>query len=105
MLLNPEYPAAYASILGQSYFFTEQYEQAVPILRDAIERNNNLLTAHIFLTAALSKLNKMDEADWAADQLKAMSADFSASQVDEVLAIQKPSSIEDIKKQRQRAGL
>lgn len=105
ILLNPQYPAAYASILGQSYFFTGQYERAIPVLREAIDRNNNLLTAHVFLIAALSKLDQIDEAKWAAEQLKSTAADFSASQVGEMLAFQNDSSIEEVKKHLQRAGL
>lgn len=105
MLLNPEYPAAYASILGQSHFFTGQYRQAVTVLREAIDRNNNLLTAHVFLIAALSKQRQMDEAIWAAEQLKGLSADFSADQVAEMLAVDDADTVEEIKLQLRRAGL
>lgn len=48
MLLNPKYPAAYASVHGQIHFILGEYEQAVPMLREAIERNVNPLTPHVF---------------------------------------------------------
>ena len=105
MLLNPNYPAAYASVLGQAYFFREQYDLAIPVLRKAIERNNNLLTSHVFLIAALSKLEKTDEAVWAANHLRVVSPDFTTTNVDELLPVQHEKIIVDIKKHLQSAGL
>jgi len=104
-LLNPQYPAAYSSIMGQAYFFNGQYAQAVPVLREAIVRNNNLLTAHVFLIAALSELEQTAEVEWATAELMTIKADFSVNQLDEMLAIGKASGIDAIKKHLQRAGL
>jgi len=105
MLLNPQYPAAYASILGQSYLFMEQYDKAVPVLRDAIERNLNLINPHIYLIVALSKLDQLDEAIWAAGQLKTLKPDFSINNFSELLPIQDANALDDIKQHLQRAGL
>jgi len=104
MLINPLYPAAYASILGQAYFFNGNYELAVTSLQDAIDRNINLLSAHVFLIASLSNLNQMEEAEWAAEKLKSIDADFSIQQVDQMLAIGEAKGLENLKKQLQRVG-
>jgi len=104
MLINPIYPAAYASILGQAYFFNENYELAVTNLQDAIDRNINLLSAHVFLIASLSKLNQMEEAEWAAEKLKLIDTDFSIDQIDKMLAIGEAQGLDDLKKQLQRVG-
>ena len=104
-LLNPQYPAAYSSIMGQAYYFNKQYEQAIPVLREAINRNNNLLTAHVFLIATLTNLQQVTEAEWAVEELLTMEAGFSVNQLDEMLAIGNASGIEEIKKHLQRAGL
>lgn len=106
MLLNPDYPSAYASVLGQAYFYMGQYEKSVQFLHEAIERNINLLTPHVFLIVALSKLDKLDEAQWAAEQLKTISPDFSsANSVADLLAIQDANAMEDIKNNLRRVGL
>jgi len=105
MVLHPRYPSAYSSILGQAYFFAEQYDFAVPFLEDAIERNYNLLTAHVFLIATLSKLGEHEEAKWSAEKLKAISTNFSIHKIDQMLAIGNVQGVEDIKMHLQRAGL
>lgn len=105
MLLNPEFPTPYASVLGQAWYFMEQYDQAVPVLREAIDRNINLLTAHVFLIASLSKLDQLEEASWAVEQLKTVAADISANNIVGMLPVQDADFIADMKKQLQRAGL
>lgn len=105
MLLNPRYPAAYASVLGQIYFFIGRYEQAVPALEEALKRNISLRTPHIFLIVALSKLDQPDEASWFAEQLKTIAPDFSPNNVDEMFPLQDPEIMQDMKKHLQHAGL
>jgi len=105
MQLNPEYPAAYASILGQAYFFNDQAGQAIPFLREAIDRNTNLLTAHVFLIATLSLLNRLEEAAWAAEQLKNVRADFTLEQLDGMLPTGDQDTIARIEGLLRQAGL
>lgn len=105
MLLNPEYPAAYASVLGQAYYFQGQYAEAVPVLRDALERNLNLLIPHVFLVAALSKQGRLEEARWAATQLKTVAADFTADNFSEILPFQDDATLEDMRRHLKQAGL
>lgn len=105
MRLNPHYPARYASALGHAYYFLGQHEDAVTTLRDAIERNANLLSSHVFYTAALSHLGRKDEAAWAASQIRALSPNFAAENVSGMFPIKDPAKqralIDDLK----RAGL
>lgn len=105
MLLNPAYPAAYASILGQAYFIMGQYELSVSMLRVAVERNINLLTPHVFLITALNKLGRSDEAIWAAEELKIIAPDFTLSSLDRLLAIHDMVVLEDMKNQLRDLGL
>ena len=105
MLLNPKYPAAYASILGQVYYVMGEYEQAVPVLREATERNINLLTSHVFLIAALSKLERPGEAAWAATQLKTIASDFNVNTIGGMLPVQNAAIITDMQKHLRQAGL
>ena len=105
MLLNPQYPAPYASVLGQAHFFMRQYDQAVPALRDAIHRNENLITAHLFLIVALSKLDQAEEARWAADTLKAISPTITSRNFGTLLPVKDPKVLSDMRLQLEGVGL
>lgn len=105
MRLNPHYPAQYASTLGQAYYFTNQYEDAVTSLRDAIERNANLLPSHIYLVAALSALGKNGDAAWTATQLRALAPDFKAEDVRGMFPIENEARLAAMVDRLRRAGL
>jgi len=105
MLLNPEYPAAYLSVLGQSYFFSQQYAESIIALQDAIERNNQLLTPHVFLIVALGKQGQPDDASWAAEQLKSLDNDFNFEKIARLLPVDNQAMIDDMKNYLHRAGL
>jgi len=105
MLLNPEYPAAYASLLGQSHYLMGQYELALPMLREAIERNARLLTPQVFLVAALQKLGRADDARWAATQLRAVAPEFSPEDIGDLLPVGDSAVVADMQELLHRAGL
>ena len=105
MLLNPEYPAAYASVLGQAHFYLRQYEQALSPLRDAINRNPNLVAPQVFLIVALGKSNQMEEARWAAEKLKLQAPDFHVGNVGKLLAIDDTRTVSELQKDLRQAGL
>ncbi|MFW2438907.1 MAG: tetratricopeptide repeat protein, partial [Arenicellales bacterium] len=96
MLINPDFPAAYASILGQSHYFIGEYKQAEVALREAIERNSYLTTAHLFLIASLSKQGLTDEAEWAAEQLKNFTNDFSDEKISGMLPVDDVDDVDDV---------
>lgn len=105
MRLNPQYPAPYASALGQAYYFLGRHNDAVPVLRMAIERNNNLLTSHVFYIASLSRLGKTDDASWAAVQFKTLAPEFKLDEVGEMFPIKDQQSLDKIKQDLRQAGL
>jgi len=78
MQLKPNYPAQYLSVLGQAYYSLQEYEDALPVFRSAIDKNFSLLTAHMMLAVTLSQLGKNDEATWQAEQIYTIAPDFRA---------------------------
>ncbi len=72
MRLNPRYPAQYAEILGQAYYFLDRYQDAVATLDDATARNANLLSSYIFLAAALVGEGNLDDARWTVEQIRTL---------------------------------
>ncbi|MBT8120557.1 MAG: winged helix-turn-helix domain-containing protein [Gammaproteobacteria bacterium] len=105
MRLNPDYPARYISVLGQAYYYQDDFENAAAVFRDAVDKNFSLLTAHIMLTAALSQLGQQDEASWSAGQLRTISPEFSMSDVARVFPIEDKDDLQAIHEQLRQAGL
>lgn len=105
MQLNPNYPAQYLSVLGQAHYSLKEYEDAVPIFRNAIDKNFSLLNAHIMLTATLSQLDLRDEAIWAADQLHAISPEFNAEDLSRIFPLKNKSQLQALIDNLQKAGI
>lgn len=105
MLLNPIYPASYISMLGQIYFVLNEYEQALPVLRKAIDRNVHLPTPQVFLIVTLSKLGQDEEAAWAAEQLKTIAPDFNSNNLTGMLPLQNAEIIKDMQRYLKRFNL
>lgn len=105
MRLDPNYPAQYVSVLGQAHFYLGEYETAAIVLRDAIDKNFSLLTAHIMLTASLNKSGAHDEASWSAEQLHTIAPKFAVTDVGRIFPLKDSQQLEDIMAQLRSAGL
>jgi tetratricopeptide (TPR) repeat protein len=62
MRLNPHYPIYYLFALGQAYFLTDQYQEAIITLKRILNRNPTFWPANVYLAATYSKLGREDEA-------------------------------------------
>jgi TolB-like protein len=60
--LDPQQQADYAVTLGEAYYLTEQYEEAITAFKRALMRYPNLLAAHALLAASYSELDREEEA-------------------------------------------
>ena len=105
MRLNPDYPARYISVLGQAYYYQDDFENAAAVFRDAVDKNFSLLTAHIMLTATLSQLGQQDDASWSAGQLRTISPGFTMSDVARIFPIKNEEKLQAIYEQLRLAGL
>ena len=105
MRLNPDYPAQYLSVLGQAHYSLGDYESASSTLRSAIDKNFSLITAHIMLTATLSKSGSSEEASWTAGQLLTLSPGFGLQDVGRIFPLKDKPQLDDIIEQLRLAGL
>ena len=105
MSLNPDYPAQYLSVLGQANYYLGDYDSALSILRDAIDKNFSLLTAHIMLTATLSQSGMTDEAAWTAAQLHSLWPEFSLKDVSRIFPLKDEKQHQGIVEQLSKAGI
>jgi imidazolonepropionase-like amidohydrolase len=62
---DPQQQADYAVTLGEAYYLTGWYEEAITAIKRALIRYPNLLAAHALLAASYSELDREEEA-WAA---------------------------------------
>jgi len=83
-VLNPHYSAHYPSVLGQAYYSLGQYDKALPALREAINRNVNLLPPHIYLVITLSQMGQIEEAQWEAEQIRLIAPEFTVSDISDM---------------------
>jgi adenylate cyclase len=70
MVLNPFYSWDYNYNLGRALYLKGDYAAAVAELEDALERNSTPMFPRVFLTAALVRLNRLDDAEWQIMQLE-----------------------------------
>lgn len=104
MALNPRYPAAYASILGQTYYFLGKHELAEEALNDALQRNINLQIPYVFLMAVLSEEGRDADAAWAAAQFRALKPDFAVDEIAGMLPVSDEALIAELSTQIRKLG-
>ncbi|UHD15018.1 winged helix-turn-helix domain-containing protein [Thiocapsa bogorovii] len=75
--LNPSAGYLYYMILGRAYFFIDDQVQALINLREAAMRNPEVLEVRVFLAAALELGGEHQDAEWEAEEIRAIHPDFS----------------------------
>jgi hypothetical protein len=58
----------------------ERYGEAVPILENVLERNNNFQQGRLLYISTLGLLDRIDDAEWEVEELLAALPDFSISE-------------------------
>lgn len=77
MRLNPRATYVYFLALGQAHYHLGEYDQALPALTAAHDRNPAYLTTRLVLAATYVRLGRPDDAGWLADQILADDPDFN----------------------------
>jgi DNA-binding winged helix-turn-helix (wHTH) protein/TolB-like protein/Tfp pilus assembly protein PilF len=75
--LSPDGGYLYYQILGRAYLFGNDIEQALINLREASARNPVDLETRVYLAAALIAAGDRQAAEWEAEEIRALDADFS----------------------------
>ena len=87
MVLNPFYSWDYKYNLGRALYTRGDYADAVTELQDALERNSTPMFPRIFLTAALVRLDRLDDAEWQVMQLETDHPELTISTLEEYMPI------------------
>jgi adenylate cyclase len=80
--LNPLTPINYLNMLAACYLHTKQYEKAIPLWNQTIERNPDYYYAHLCLTVAYQLTGKEDKARESAAELIRVRPKFSVSMLE-----------------------
>ena len=103
--LNPHAPARYFLTLGRSIFFRGEYEQAIPVLIEAVNRNPAYVLSHIYLAAAYLQVGAADEASWEAAEILLLAPDFSVGDWLRTQPIKDSAQADRLAHNLHRAGL
>ena len=77
MRLDPFYPAWYEFYLGQAYFLTGRYTEAIEALKRGAKRNSNYPAFPLFMAASFAMLGRTEEARAAAAEVLRINPDFT----------------------------
>ena len=105
MRLNPRYPASYLWSLGQAYWLVGRTEDAIAVLKRAILRNADHLTAHLLLTVVLSEQERIEEARAQAAKILRLNPYYSLAVVRRDMPYQNPGTLERMATALEKAGL
>ena len=105
MRLSPHDSSAYLTILGQSYFISGDYDEAIKAFRRALERNPSAQRPHTWLAAAYAQAGNMHGAQWEADQILTWDPDFSSQRLQQTTPLKDPADLHRFLDGLRKAGL
>lgn len=104
MKLNPRYGATYRGGLGQTLFIAGRYEEAVPVLEEAIMNNPARIQARLMLAATYIKLGRQADAAWQAGEVLAIQPEFTLNKIERITPFRTDAELEEYKTLLHRAG-
>jgi adenylate cyclase len=105
MRLNPHYPATYLLTLGNGYFFTGQYEEALAAYKTLGIHSPNLPVVHAGLAMTYSMLNREEEAQAEAAEAARLNPQLSLEVVKLLFPFKDPAALEFMLAALHKAGL
>ena len=91
--------------LGQAYWLVGRTEDAIAVLKRAILRNADHLTAHLLLTVVLSEQERIEEARAQAAKILRLNPYYSLAVVRRDMPYQNPGTLERMATALEKAGL
>lgn len=88
--LNPYHTWDYPYNLGRAHYIKGQVKKAIPLLQEALERNENALFPRMFLAASFARNGQIDDAQWEVEQILVLSPDTTLGQISRQHSIQNP---------------
>ena len=105
MVLNPYHTFDYPWNLGLAYYNLGRYDEAIPNLLDALDRNETTVYPRLFLAASYVRLGQLEDAQWEIEQLLINRSEFSIASLIDSLPYEDPQRTEVFVQDVRKAGL
>lgn len=105
MRLNPRYPFWYLFVKGRSQYMLGHYEEAAENFEKALEKNPNVPWPRKLLIAAYGQLERVDDAEWELEELRAQGYEISISDFVETTNLQSPVYVDRFVEGLRKAGV
>jgi adenylate cyclase len=105
MRLDPFHPATYTYWLGKGYYFSGNYDEAIPLIRVGVERQPGVLPPRVLLAAVAAHLGRHEEARAAAAEIMRMRPGFTIADWLKFLRITDRGYAERLLDDLRKAGL
>jgi adenylate cyclase len=79
--INPQGFVIYLAVEGRILFLKRQYEEALVLLEQSVERNPGFDSSHLDLAAAYAQFGRLDDAAWSVEEALAISPDLTLEQL------------------------
>ncbi len=105
MRLNPRYPFWYLFVTGRSQYMLTNYQAAADNFEKALEKNPNVAWPRQYLIAAYGQLERVDDAEWELEELRAQGYDISISNFVTTTNLQDPAYVDRFVEGLRKAGV
>lgn len=102
---SPRTPIYYLAVLGQAYYLTGRYEEAITALKKVLTLNPNQIDAHLGLAASYGESGQEEEAQAEVAEVRRISPDFSLEGLRQRLPYKDPATLERVLAALRKAGL
>ncbi|MGB5329745.1 MAG: tetratricopeptide repeat protein, partial [Gammaproteobacteria bacterium] len=75
--INPRGTGIYLDVKGRILFLMKRYDEALPILEDALERNPAFDRVHLNLAALYAQLGRIEDAEWSVEEALAINPEIT----------------------------
>jgi TolB-like protein/class 3 adenylate cyclase len=103
--LNPHVSYIYLWVEAHALFFMERNEEALELVREAVERNSNFSSGRLLLAAVLGQLGREEDANWEAEEVLALRPDFSIASEKQQVLYKRPQDLDRYLEGLRKAGL
>ena len=75
--LSPQSTGVYLSVKGRILFSMERYDEALPLLKESLDRNPAFDRMHLTLAAIQAQLGQIEEAQWSVEEALAINPNIT----------------------------
>ena len=105
MKLNPYYTFDYPYNLGRAYYASGRIKEAIPLLQEVLQRNENAIDPRMFLAASYVQNGQIDDAQWEIEQILVLSPELSLSKLSRMRLMMDPKLASAYVADLRKAGL